>query len=42
MTVRQYRYSKEEFAQHGDEIYEFQVRSQIEEGNHGDSKNPCP
>lgn len=35
MTVRQPRYSKEEFARRGDEIYEFQVRSQIEEGNHG-------
>jgi predicted aspartyl protease len=36
MTVRQPRYSKEEFAQRGDEIYESQVRSQIdEEGNRG-------
>jgi hypothetical protein len=35
MTVRQPRYSKEEFAQRGDEIYETQVRSQVEEGNHG-------
>ena len=35
MTVRQPRYSKEEFAQRGDEIYESQVRSQVEEGNHG-------
>ncbi|PSB59162.1 hypothetical protein C7B77_01870 [Chamaesiphon polymorphus CCALA 037] len=26
MTARQIRYSKEEFAQRGDEIYEFQVR----------------
>ena len=35
MAVRQPRYSKEEFAQRGDEIYEFQVRQQVEEGNHG-------
>jgi peptide subunit release factor RF-3 len=35
MIVRQPRYSKEEFARRGDEIYESQVRSQVEEGNHG-------
>lgn len=35
MTVRQPRYSKEEFARRGDEIYEFQVRLQVEAGNHG-------
>jgi hypothetical protein len=35
MAVRQPRYSKEEFAQRGDAIYESQVRSQVEEGNHG-------
>ena len=35
MTVRQPRYSKEEFARRGDEIYETQVRSQVEIGNHG-------
>ena len=35
MTVRQPRCSKEEFAQRGDEIYETQVRSQVEEGNLG-------
>lgn len=35
MTVRQPRYSKEEFARRGNEIYETQVRSQIEAGNHG-------
>ncbi len=35
MTVRQPRYSKEEFAQRGHEIYESQVRSEIEAGNHG-------
>jgi hypothetical protein len=35
MTVRQPRYSKEEFARRGDEVYESQVRQQVEEGNHG-------
>jgi hypothetical protein len=35
MTVRQPRYSKEEFARRGDEIYESQVRQQVEDGNHG-------
>jgi hypothetical protein len=35
MTVRQPRYSKEEFARRGDEIYESQVRQQVDEGNHG-------
>lgn len=35
MTVRQPRYSKEEFARRGNEIYESQVRSQVETGNHG-------
>ena len=35
MTVRQPRYSKEEFANRGNEIYESQVRSQIEEDNSG-------
>jgi hypothetical protein len=43
MTVRQHfdpaqrkpRYSKEEFAQRGDAIYETPVRPQVEEGNHG-------
>jgi hypothetical protein len=35
MSVRQPRYSKEEFARRGDEIYESQVRPQIEESNHG-------
>jgi hypothetical protein len=43
MTVRQPRYSKEEFARRGNEIYESQVRaalqmpqgSQVEQGNHG-------
>jgi len=35
MTVRQPRYSKEEFARRGNQIYESQVRSQVEEGNQG-------
>ncbi len=35
MAVRQPRYSKEEFARRGNEIYESHVRSQVEEGNHG-------
>ncbi|BAU11126.1 hypothetical protein LEP3755_16190 [Leptolyngbya sp. NIES-3755] len=35
MPVRQPRYSKEEFARRGDEIYESQVRPQVEEGNQG-------
>jgi hypothetical protein len=35
MTVRQPRYSKEEFARRGDEIYETQVRPQVEAGNSG-------
>jgi hypothetical protein len=35
MTVNQLRYSKEEFARRGNEIYETQVRSQVEDGNHG-------
>jgi hypothetical protein len=28
-------YSKEEFAQRGDALYETQIRSQVEERNHG-------
>ena len=35
MAVRQPRYPKEEFARRGDEIYENQIRSRVEEGNHG-------
>ena len=35
MTVRQPRYSKEEFARRGNQIYESQVRPQVEEGNQG-------
>jgi hypothetical protein len=34
MAVRQPRYSKEEFARRGDELYETQVRPQVEAGNH--------
>jgi hypothetical protein len=32
---RQPRYSKEEFAQRGHEIYESQVRAQVDDGNDG-------
>ncbi len=35
MIVRQPRYSKEEFAQRGDEIYDSQVRSRLEVGDRG-------
>lgn len=35
MTVQSFRYSKEEFARRGNEIYETQVRPQVEAGNHG-------
>ncbi len=35
MTVRPLRYSKEEFARRGNEIYESQVRSHVEQGNYG-------
>ncbi|NBD18208.1 MAG: hypothetical protein GVY04_19350 [Cyanobacteria bacterium] len=35
MTGRQPRYSKEEYARRGDEIYESQVRPQVEAGNYG-------
>ncbi len=35
MAVRQPRYSKEEFARRGHEIYESQVRSQVEADNYG-------
>lgn len=35
MTVRQPHYSKKEFARRGDEIYNTQVRHQVEEGNRG-------
>jgi hypothetical protein len=35
MAIKQSHYSKEEFARRGDEIYDTQVRPQVEEGNHG-------
>ena len=35
MAIRQPRYSKEEFAQRGDTLYETQIRPQVEVGNHG-------
>jgi hypothetical protein len=35
MTVQQLRYSKEEFSRRGNEIYESQVRSQVEQDNYG-------
>ena len=35
MTVRRPRYSKEEFARRGNEIYERQIRPQVEAGNKG-------
>ena len=36
MTVRQPRYSKEEAAQRGDEIYDRDVRSQLEPQHNGE------
>ena len=35
MTMRQPRYTKEEHARRGTDIYEQQVRPQVEAGNHG-------
>jgi hypothetical protein len=35
MKLRQPRYSKEEIARRGNHLYESQIRSQVEEGNHG-------
>jgi hypothetical protein len=35
MTARQPRYSKEEFGQRGNYIYQNQVRSKVEAENHG-------
>lgn len=35
MTVKQPRYSKEEFARRGDEIYQTRIRPQIEKDNYG-------
>jgi hypothetical protein len=39
MAVRQPRYSKEEFAQRGNALYESEICQQVEEGNQ--SKNLC-
>ncbi|MBE9062156.1 hypothetical protein [cf. Phormidesmis sp. LEGE 11477] len=35
MTVRQRRYSKEEMAERGQELYESGIRQQVEAGNEG-------
>jgi hypothetical protein len=35
VDARQLRYTKEEISQRGKEIYESQVRPQVEEGNYG-------
>jgi hypothetical protein len=35
MTIGELRYSKEEFARRGNEIYETQICPQVEEGNYG-------
>ena len=35
MTIRQPKYSKEEFARRGDAIYEAEIRSQVEAENQG-------
>jgi hypothetical protein len=35
MAIRQPRYSKEEFSQRGNALYEAQIRSQVEADNHG-------
>jgi hypothetical protein len=35
MSIRQPRYSKEEFARRGDEIYERDIRPHVEQGNKG-------
>ena len=35
MAIRQPLYSKEEFAQRGDLIYQTQIRPQVEANNHG-------
>ncbi|MEM9273778.1 MAG: hypothetical protein AAGA80_12545 [Cyanobacteria bacterium P01_F01_bin.143] len=34
-AIRQPRYSKEEFAQRGNELYETQIRSKVEKGDFG-------
>ena len=36
MAVRQRRYSKEEFARRGDEIYEREIKPQVEPGRYGE------
>ena len=41
MTVRQPRYSKEEHARRGTEIYDRQVRPQVEAGNQGRVGGMC-
>ena len=35
MTLQRFHYTKEESSQRGHEIYETQIRSQVEAGNHG-------
>ena len=35
MTIQKPRYSKEEFAQRGNHLYETQIRQKVESGNHG-------
>lgn len=35
MVARQPRYTKEEFAKHGNELYDSQIRAHIEDGNKG-------
>jgi len=35
MTIRQPRYSKEEFAKKGDELYHSLIRPQVEQKNYG-------
>ena len=35
MTIRQPKYSKEEFAQRGNFLYQTQIKSQVEAGNDG-------
>jgi mannose-6-phosphate isomerase-like protein (cupin superfamily) len=35
MTVQQHQYSREEIAQRGEALYQSQIRTQVEPGNHG-------
>jgi hypothetical protein len=35
MAIQQPKYSKEEFAQRGDHLYQTQIKSQVETGNDG-------